>query len=72
MRKLITKLLRLRAIAVQRVVICQRPRRLERWAERDEVLMKEWWAAIDAHEYEKCERLRRLIRENWRQYREGS
>jgi hypothetical protein len=36
------------------------------------MLMDQFWAALERENHEECERLRELINNNWREYREAS
>ena len=46
--------------------------KLEAWSIRDQMLMDQWWAALEHENREECDRLRKLMNNNWREYREGS
>jgi len=48
-----------------------RPNKLEAWSARDQMLLDQWWAALERENHEECERLRELMNNNWREYRDA-
>ena len=44
-------------------------RRLEKWSNRDQFLMDQWFAAVEHGNREEMDRLKAMIDRNWQEYR---